>query len=53
MAGDSGDSKGEMVEMGDSDDGRGGKQCGAGRSTAGRIMPVSGVDVAEARLDLG
>lgn len=53
MAGERGASAGEAGEMEDREDGRDGKGCGAGRSTAGRIMPASGVDVAEARLELG
>lgn len=53
MAGERGASAGEAGEMDEREDGRDGRGCGAGRSTAGRMMPASGVDVEEARLELG
>lgn len=52
MAGEAGASTGEMGEMEERDDGRDSGR-GVGRRTAGRMMPVSGVDVAEARLEFG
>lgn len=45
IAGDGGASLGKLAEVGDRDDGR------DGRSTEGRMMPVSGVDVADARVE--
>lgn len=42
---------GEEDNTGDREDGRGGSGWGAGRRTAGRMMPVSGVDVPEVRLE--
>lgn len=52
MAGDSGMSAGEMGEMGEIADREDGRE-GIGRRAVGRMMPVSGVDVAEARFELG
>lgn len=43
---------GEREDVGDREDARDGKECSGGRRTAGRTMPVSGVDGPEVRLQM-
>lgn len=52
MGGERGGSLEERGDVGDGEDALDGKGCIGGRRTAGRIMPVSGVDGAEVRLQV-
>lgn len=52
MGGETGASMGESEDVGEREDALDGKECSGGRRTAGRMMPVSGVDGPEVRLQV-